>query len=423
MNHKKLINKLKVFLILLMIISFAGCKSKSNVTDITFSTWGSETEISILRPIIDDFNKKNPDINVKIIHIPQNYFEKLHMLVAANLTPDIIFINNLNLPIYTSGNIFMGLDGYLKKSNKINKDDFFPESLKTMSHNNKVLAIPRDISNVVIYYNKGLFDKYKVKYPKDNWTQEDFFETAKKLTIDTDKDGKIDIFGISFQSLVLYYLPFAWSNGGTLFNENNTQFELDQKNSCEGIQFYADLPNKYHVAPRAAEAGNSTMAQLFIQNKLAMLISGRWSVPRLREEKDLKWDVVRFPYGKAGSIVGIDGSGWAISAKSKNPDKAWRVIEYLASKDSISNFTKIGLIVPSRKDVAFSNSFLEKGLAPEHAVTFLDIIKDGKPTPQVERWNEIIDLINVNLEPVWNGNKKACTVLKAIKKDATKLLE
>ncbi len=345
------------------------------------------------------------------------------MLVAANLTPDVMFINNLNLPVYASGDILKNLNNNLDTSNSLARDSFFKESLTTMNYDKMLMAIPRDISNLVIYYNKDLFDKYGVNYPTENWDTEEFLSAAEKLTIDTDKDGKIDLFGVSFRTQPIFFLPFVWSNGGKLFDKNNTNFALAQKDSCESIQRYSNLRNKYHVAPKAVESGNNTMAQLFMQERIAMFISGRWNVPRFRKDLKFNWDIARLPEGSAGSIVGIDGSGWSISKKTKHPEESWKLVEYLASKESIEKFSQTGLIVPSREDVAYSNAFIEVGSKPENAQVFLKIIDNGKPTPQTERWNEVTDLINVALEPVWNGNKKACKALKSIKSDVNELLE
>jgi ABC-type glycerol-3-phosphate transport system substrate-binding protein len=82
MKLKKVIKYVALILLTTLILTSA-CQRKDDKIDIKFSTWGSETEISILRPIIEDFNQENPDIHVEIMHIPQNYFQKLHMLVAA----------------------------------------------------------------------------------------------------------------------------------------------------------------------------------------------------------------------------------------------------------------------------------------------------------------------------------------------------
>lgn len=421
MTLRKLTKYLLAFL-LLSILSLTGCKSDNKV-HIKFSTWGSETEVNILKPLIKDFEKENPEIKVELMHIPQNYFQKLHMLVAANLTPDVIFINNFNIPIYASGNALLELDNNINNSHFIDDKDFYIESLETLSYKKKLYAIPRDISNIVIYYNKDLFKKYKVKEPDSNWNYETFLQTAKKLTLDTNNNNKIDLFGASFETIPIYFLPFAWSNGGELFDNDNKKFMLWKPPACQGLQFYANLRNKYHVAPKAYEAGNNTMAQLFMQQRVAMYISGRWNVPKFREDLKFNWDIINFPAGEKGSIVGLDGSGWAISSKSKHPKEAWKFVEYLASRESINKLSQTGLIVPARSDIANSETFLNKNLPPKNAKIFLEIIHTAKTTPKVRHWNEIMDLINTKMEPVWNGKSNTCKTLKEIDDDVNQLLE
>ena len=85
----------------LITIFLSGCTNKAKKEEILFSSWGSVTEIGILEKVIKDFEQKNPEIKITFIHIPQNYFQKIHLLFAASTPPDVIFINNLYLPLYS----------------------------------------------------------------------------------------------------------------------------------------------------------------------------------------------------------------------------------------------------------------------------------------------------------------------------------
>ncbi|MGD9580076.1 MAG: sugar ABC transporter substrate-binding protein [Vampirovibrionia bacterium] len=406
---------------LIICLTLSSCEPKETKTTIKFSTWGSETEINILKPLVKEFEENNPDIKVELLHIPQNYFQKLHMLVATNLTPDVMFINNLNMPVYASGNILKDLSNKVIDDPIINQKAFYKKSLETMSYHNKLLAIPRDVSNVVIYYNKDIFDQNDVNYPKPDWTIEDFLKTAQKLTLK--EKNKTKRFGSSFSTLPIFFLPFVWSDGGDLFSKNEQSLALSNEKSCNALQFYADLRNEYHVAPTDAESGNNTMAQLFMQQRIAMFVSGRWSVPRFRQDLKFNWDIINFPQGSSGSVIGADGSGWAIYSKTKHPDEAWKLVQFLASKEAITEFTKTGLIVPARKDVANSKFFFTPDTKPESAYLFLSIIENAKPTPKIERWNEVIDTINTALEPAWNGNTTTCKALNKVKNEVNELLK
>ena len=380
---KQLGNCLKkiIPILLLLVLICGGCAQKDTRTVIEFASWGSKSEIDILKPILSDFEKENPEIKIDFMHIPQNYFQKIHLLFASNTAPDVIFINNLYLPIYANANLLEELT--------VNQNDFYPQALEALSWNGKLYAIPRDVSNLVVFYNKDLFDRKNITYPTSEWNFDDFLKTAQKLT---DKNT----FGVSFEEDPLFYLPYLMSNGGGILPS-----EIEKKGSQYGLNFYADLRKKYHVAPLKSESASATMAQMFLQQKLGMYISGRWMVPKLREEADFDWDVTQFPKGTNGSIVQLDASGWAIAKSSKHKEEAQKLVNYLASSKNSEKFATSGLIVPARKDASMSKYFLD-GQKPVHSKIFLDIIETSKPTPVTVDYREITDKLKKSMETKFN---------------------
>lgn len=218
----------------------------------------------------------------------------------------------------------------------------------------------------------------------------------------------------------LFWMPFLWSNGGGVISQDLKKVIINKPQSLEALNFYANLRNKHHVAPTASEQGSATMAQFFMQQKIAMLISGRWNVPRFRRDIKFDWDIMPFPQGRVGSIVDADTSGWAISKDSKYKKEAWRLIKFLASESSISKLTESGLIVPSRIDVARSEIFIPKNQKPKSAEVFIQIIPDAIPTPVNDKHQEISDILKKQLEPLWNGKK---TVNEVVTPELVKEIE
>lgn len=371
-----------------MIIFCGICINKNNVekkVTIQFASWGSESEIRILKPILTDFEKENPNIRIDFLHIPQNYFQKIHLLFASNLAPDVIFINNQFLPVYANAGVLESLNGY----NIFNFPQFFDKSIKALSYNGKIYAIPRDISTLIIFYNKDIFDKYGVKYPQNNWTYEEFLTTAQKLT------HLPEVFGVSFDEEPLFYMPYLMS-----FGEKGIP-NVESPKTQIGLKKYAELRNKYHVAPLKTEAASASMAQLFLQSRLAMHVSGRWLVPKYRQDADFHWDIVSFPAGSSGSITPLDASGWAITKSSRHKKEAAKLIKYLSSKQSIERLTQSGLIVPARIDVANSKVFLDNKL-PQNAKVFLDSINKSIPTPVGVDYKEKMDILKQKTEELFN---------------------
>ena len=378
----------KILAIFGLICLLCACNPKENLTVIQFASWGSKSEIDIIKPLLEDFEEENPDIKVDFMHIPQNYFQKIHLLFASNTPPDVIFINNLYLPVYANADVLEPIGDNADCS-------FYEENvLKSLSWNGKLYAVPRDVSNLVIFYNKNLFDKAGLSYPSDKWTFREFLEMAKKLTV----DGR---FGVSFEEDSLFFLPYLMSEGGGILSDDLSRIIIDELQSVKGLKFYADLRKKYHVAPKAEESASATMAQMFLQGKIAMHLSGRWLVPKYREEADFDWDIAPFPKGDKGSIVQLDSSGWAVSKNSKHKKEAFMLVNYLSSKQSIEKLTKSGLIVPARQDVQNSEYFLDNK-KPEHAKVFLDVIKTSKPTPVNVNYRAVVDDLNQKFEKLFN---------------------
>ena len=320
----------KLFLLtLLLIFPFFICScTKNNQEVITFSSWGSVTETKILNKIITDFEKENPNIKINFMHIPQNYFQKLHLLFASSTEPDVVFINNLYIPFYA--------DKLEDLSTMIEFDKYYTQSIKAMSYDKKLLAVPRDISNFVLYYNKSI-----VKEPDcSNLSFEQFDGMLKKYT---DKNH----YGIGIERDIFYAEPYILTLGYD-----------------KGIEYYKNLEGKY--APNPAQIGSLTLAQMFIQGKLAFYMSGRWMYPKISETKNFPFGIIVFP-----GFISIDASGWAISKNSKHKDSAKLFIKYLSSKKSIDYFTTTGLIVPARKDSA-------QKLNNKEEKAFLDAIEKSK---------------------------------------------
>ena len=378
----------KILSCIFLLCFLCGCAKKEDVTKIQFASWGSKSEIDILKPVMADFEAKNPDIKVEFMHIPQNYFQKIHLLFASNTAPDVIFINNLSLPIYANAGVLEPV------ADDIDLKSYDKNILQSLSWKGVLYAVPRDVSNLVVFYNKDLFDKLGVAYPRKDWTFDEYLKTAEKLT------GH-GVFGISFEEDSLFFLPYLMSEGGGILSDDLSTVIVDDVKSQKGLKYYADLRKKYHVAPLAEESASATMAQLFLQEKLAMQLSGRWLVPKYREEAKFDWDIVNFPYGDAGSIVPLDSSGWSVAKSSKHKDEAFRLVKYLSSKESIERLTQSGLIVPARRDVRESKYFLD-GNAPKNAQVFLDVIKTSKPTPVSVNYKEVLDSLSSKFEKLFN---------------------
>lgn len=412
----------KVLVALLAVLGLASAQK------LVLASWGSQEEIQAYQQVLRVFQERNPGIQVEYINIPSNeYLAKITAMMAAGSPPDVFFINNIDFPGLASRGVLKPLDPFIQRD-KYPTGDIFPGILKAFQWEGAQYGLPRDVSNLVVFYNRDLLRKAGLPDPKPDWTWDDFLRYAKALTVE--KDGKRVQWGVSFQTFYLFWEPWVWSAGGRFYSPDHSKFLLNSPSSLEGLQFYLDLRYKHHVAPTPEEAQDRGAFTMFLNGQTGMIVDGRWRVPTLKARAKFDFDVVPFPRGKAGSIVDIDGSGWVMAAGTRNPEAAWKLLSFLAGPEASQIFTKTGLIIPARgvdvKNVEKSIQNLKDFFVPPPPRSqhfFLTVNKTARPTETFERWNEALQLINKALEPVWQGKAELKAALDGVAPQVQKILD
>ena len=141
----------------------------------------------------------------------------------------------------------------------------------------------------------------------------------------------------------------------------------------------AGIAYEGRFAPTPADIGSLTQAQMFLDGKIGLYLSGRWMYPKISEKADFDWDVITFP-----GIVPLDASGWAISADSKHKEQAQKFVNYLSSPKSSEYFLNTGLVVPAR---------IETSKKIDNKV-FLDAIAGARAIQVDKDYRKTIDKMN-----------------------------
>lgn len=317
-------------------------------------TGDSGAGLSPHNDILAEFEKENPDIQVQLE--PTNYgdyYARLKTQIAAGSPPDIIQIGDDAIADFAGNGAVIDLGSYITGKNGIDATIYLPGLLDPGKYQGKQYFLPKDYSPLIVYYNKKLFDQYKVDYPKDGWTWDDFLKTAQSLT--KPNDG---IWGVQ--------LPGPWTTGfeywiaaagGKLISEDGKTFvgNFDSPAIAKAVQFYGDLYNKYKVAPPPADlsafgGGNSE----FDNGKAALRIFGYWPKSGLLKDDKVSLGVVGLPKGDKRANVLFWG-GFGITSASKNKDAAWRLLSFYTGTKAAEIWKNWAL--PAVKSVSDASNF------------------------------------------------------------------
>ena len=219
---------------------------------------------------------------------------------------DIMQIGDDAVPMFVDKGACLPLDDFIKGDYPLDTSIYLPGVLEPGQYKGQQWLLPKDFTPLGVYLNKKVFDEYGVEYPKDGWTWADLLKTAQALTKDVDGDGKTDTWGIQLTgnwTTGFEYWPAA--AGGSLISDDGTKFAgyMDSPETIEAVQFYADLYNKYKVAPPPADfslwAGGNTE---FENGKAAMRLFGRWPQAGLKANPNIDLGVVGLQSARNGTI-------------------------------------------------------------------------------------------------------------------------
>lgn len=368
----------------------------------------SKDDFDLYDRIVGDFMVENPNIEVKVDWLPWGEaLAKFKTQFAAGTPPDVFWLWVNEFQFYYSTNNLLNISPYVE-ADGFALDEYFPVSVDAYTGGDgNLYAMPREISGMVIYYNKDMFDDAGIDYPAEDWTWDDFLAVAKQLTV-KDDNGNVVQYGSAPLTDYRGYTSILWSFGGEVLNENRTECTLDSQEAIDAVQWIADTINVEGITPTPAEGAN--FEQLFLSNKVAMFISGRWSTQQLWNAEDApNWDIAHMPYGPAGRFTRSSAGSHAIAAATKYPDQAWKLVKYLSSADLMDAFAASGLVVPAYEPSAYSDTFLQPEMEnPANPEIFLDCLEYGKLEPvNTPAFPEIDATMYAELDAVWSGAKTA----------------
>jgi multiple sugar transport system substrate-binding protein len=123
--------------------------------------------------------------NVTVHFIPKDKNTSLSEMVASGSANIDIFIDSIGQIGLEGSLIDLGLNqdvSDLVKKHNIDLNRFEPTTIEAVKVMGGLYGLPISNSTMVLMYNKDIFDKFGVPYPKDGMTWEELAELSRKLT-------------------------------------------------------------------------------------------------------------------------------------------------------------------------------------------------------------------------------------------------
>jgi multiple sugar transport system substrate-binding protein len=394
--------KLYCFLLLIGIFGSllfgSGGKETSSPTKhsepITVTVWLGSWYKDQIPVIVEAYKKSKPERILQIEPLPINgYLDKAIAATIGGNPPDLLDLDAVMIASMAGKNLLQPWDEYIKD---LDIKDFASGIWSAGVLNGKVYALPNRNASTVYFYNKTMFDKAGIPYPKEDWTYNDMLEIAKKLTVPGKQYGVGIAASLSDPANVMSsFAPVLWAFGGNFLDTTNTRSLLSEPNSVKAIKYWSELYTKHKVVPEGSVNYSITkdVVPMFVNNKIAMFPGSSAQFSMLKEHKDLKSGVVVCPE------KWNRGGGWSFTVPTgaKHAQEAREFALWFVQPE---NLGRLAIREPARKSAM--------NIPPWNSEEFKPLVVASaysRLTPIVPQWNDIQNMIITELQKILLGVK------------------
>jgi multiple sugar transport system substrate-binding protein len=372
----------------------------------------------IQRHIIVPVQKKYPNISIEIVRRGKG--SNPDELVVAGNFPDLIYESIPRYAVYKDLGLLYDMNDFIKKykfdTSKLNP--LVVDALKVWGENGELYHMPLWMNFSVLYYNKDIFDKFGVAYPKDGMTWDEAIELSKALT--KTQDG-ITYHGIDPNSITGMAHQLSLN-----FVDQKTHRALLEDDGFKRI--FQTFLSAYKIPGN--ENRSKVSRDAFLKDrKLAMYPFYADMVTLLADTAakgtPLNWDMVSLPSfpERPGMGYEVDSHNLSIASSSANKEAAFLVVSYLTSHEPQLELSKAGYL-PVSTDPELLKSFGTN--QPELKGKHVDAIFKTKPSP-FHKFTLYDSLATGKLSPALTeaekGGKDINTVLREASEAANKAID
>lgn len=434
--------KWRQFLILFVMISIivlASCSNEAPIKEATEETPPTETSTpeemtseeppkpftlkfyTNLSPELQELeisfiNKAFPHIAVETTVSSGTNNTLPHQLTASGYTPDLINSSWGGVWDFQQSGLLMDLNPLIEELD-FDTDRLIDNALpfvQSYSPSGETLFIPYNLGFNNLFYNKDIFEKFGVDFPKEGAYWDDIYDLAKILTRD---DGGIKYKGFQYQ-----VQSVTWRNQLALPMTNPVTHK-SELNNHPGWKLWVETMGSFYLIPGNEASGG------FIQTATIAMYTGLGEINGLVEAEKIghmNWDMISVPVFKGQAEEGKQNLSrfYAISPNSKHQKEVFQIIKYMLSEEVQIAKARSG-IVPVVKSEDAKKEFgkdLEGVASKNIASVFVGALGKAVPITPYDDITKTVLFRNV-LPGYYKDGKDLNTVLREGEEEINRRIE
>ncbi len=295
---------------------------------ITLTYWGLWEDDNLIKPVIAQYQKENPNITINYIKSSSiNYRTRVQAQIKDGVGPDVFRIHNSWLGMFLKDSSLSSAPGDIFSVADY-KSLFYPVAFDSFVKDSQIYAAPMEIDGLALFYNEEMLNAVGGTPPK-NW--QDFIDLAVKMTVKDQSGVKTAGAAMGATGNVDH-----WSDilGLLLLQQPGVDLtNVATPAVAEIIKFYTGFITDPKRKTWDKNLPSST--EMFATNRLGFYFAPSWRAHDLRiSNPNLKFKVIPVPQLPGKQVAWASFWGEAVSSKSQNPIEAWKFVKYLTSQQT-----------------------------------------------------------------------------------------
>lgn len=400
----------------------------------TGSNWGVENADAfvIIDRAIERFEESHPGVTVRYTSgiEKKDYSEWCAKRLLEGEMPDVFMALDTDFNQYCSLGILQELNTFMESDPEFQSEEIFQTAMDIGKGMEKIqYALPYEVVPTMLFVNKTLLRQEGIEMPQQDWTWDDFLEICRKVTKDTDGDGRIDQFGTYNYS----WQDAMYTSGGSAFDNEKQNVDFSNQYVIESVKFMKEL--------LALNQGENVTQEDFDAGKVAFMPltfaeyrTYKTYPYKIKKYSNFQWDCTTFPGRTHGeNISKVDALLIGINHDSTEKELAWEFLkELVCGYESQLDIFRYSQGVSVLESVARSEktaSIIQEDMDKEEQVIsgelLCDVIEHGTITPkyyQYETYEQMISLANTEITEIFEKNKNIESSMKIFQREIRKYL-
>jgi multiple sugar transport system substrate-binding protein len=367
-----------------------------------------------------EFEAANPGSKVEIVPIvasENDYYTKLQLMMrSANTAPDIVYEDTFLINSDITAGYLKPLDDYIK-----NWADWsqFQDTAKgaAKGQDGKTYGVPDGTDTRALWYNKQIFAKAGLPADWQPKTWDDVLTAARAIKAKVPGVIPLNVYSgkpMGEASAMQGLEMLLYGTKDTLYNFNQSKWVVGSQGFKDSLNFVKTIFTE-GLAPKPQQSldpnwGNKVGSDLLPNSKLAIALDGSWLYNNWQKTGAKPWPQWSNVLGQTamptqngdgkGKVSLSGGWTWAIPAKSKSSDAAWKFIQTLQTQKNAAKYATDGAQIAVRKDVASDATYKASSKSTQF---FTDLVAVTVYRPALPEYPKVSNEIITAMEAVMTG--------------------